>query len=123
MNRTFTNILVLTHALQATKCLESTLRILINITHDSPAWCRRVLESEMLLHTVVRIIATSQRHRSELSSVKQEASELEATEDIASSLLDRLCLALGVFTNMVQAEEDVKELIAETGQPSFLVWH
>ena len=101
----------------ATKCLESLFRVMINITHDNEDWCRGALDTGMMLHTIVRLITTSQRQRMAATlSMSNDNPEVGGVEDAAAAHLDRLCLALGLFTNLVQVVDEVKELVGDTSK-------
>ena len=67
----------------------------------------------MLLPTILRVIAFSHRERlAILSPAGSRPRETEESEERAAGLLDRLCLALGLLTNLVQAVDDVKHRVA-----------
>lgn len=103
----------------AQRCLESGLRVLISLTHDNPAWCEGVLESDLTFTLILRIIATSQRQRQVIPSATnghEHLSEDHEHDELSAALLDRLCLALGLLTNLVQVVEDVKGLAADTSR-------
>ncbi|GJE86670.1 hypothetical protein PsYK624_027510 [Phanerochaete sordida] len=99
----------------AFKCLESGLRVLINLTHDNREWCEAILGSELTLPTILRLIVITQRERRSPNPPTAEdagADDIEvARQERAAALLDRLCLALGLLTNLVQVAEEVKDLI------------
>lgn len=109
------------HYPAAQKCLESALRVLVNLTHDNAEWCNGILSSELTLPAILRLIVVSQRQRLLLvqSGTEDDSSPnqglKEAREDKAAALLDQLCLALGLFTNLVQLVEEVKDLIFHLG--------
>ena len=81
--------------------MESSFRVLINLTHDSLPWCRAVLEDPLALLTVIRSVVICHRERAS-SSVKRENTDELDENDIVAQLLDRMCLALGVLTNCIQ---------------------
>ncbi|GBE87659.1 predicted protein [Sparassis crispa] len=97
------------------RCLESAFRVLINLTHDDLPWCQAVLDADFALVTIVRLVIMSQRQRGRVL-VKREDEQLDApddTEETASSL-DRLCLALGLLTNLVQVSHEAKDATRNT---------
>ncbi|KAJ3558253.1 hypothetical protein NM688_g1032 [Phlebia brevispora] len=115
------------------KCMQSAIRVLINLTHDSLPWCEAVLEEPSAITTVVRLIITAQVQRQRIDTavkVKRESQDTilsqdslqaagEMGEDVAeddtsAQLLDRLCLALGLLTNLVQGTPEAKKLIGNT---------
>ncbi len=91
----------------AERCMESVFRVLINLTHDSSIWCRTLYQGGEALYMIVRIIVASNRHRAALL-IKKEPDEDpldQADGDMSAQVLDRLCLALGLLTNLVQADD------------------
>jgi hypothetical protein len=92
----------LTLLVLADRCLESVLRVLINISHESPTWCRLLLHQKLMIPVISSLIAVS------LHDGTEEASERDA------QAFDRLCLALGLLTNLVQVDGASKELCRET---------
>ena len=97
----------------AHKCMEAALRVLINLTHDSSSWCQASIGSSTGLPSILRLLATF--HRQKVQSVAAEPSQHE-DEDEAANYLDRLCLILGLITNLVQTSEESKERIRELGE-------
>lgn len=85
------------------KCHESTLRVFVNLSHDSETWSGALLDNELTVPMIVRFIVSSHRRMNETGSYEDK---------IHAS--DRLCLALGLLTNLVQADERAKDLIRET---------
>lgn len=120
----------------ATKCLESVLRVLVSLTHGDEGWGRNVaIENARGLPFLLRVAAKSgeevEKGRFEaLSGVKKEEDEDEDEGNVSGEdedrrftvsrserkarALDRLCLSLALLTNLVQAVNDVKDLIRET---------
>ncbi|KAI0937575.1 hypothetical protein AcV7_003573 [Taiwanofungus camphoratus] len=97
----------------ANRCIESVLRVLINLTHDDLEWCQAVLGEQSSLLVIMRLIVISHRQR----AIKcEDEDELQATDigDGVASSLDRMCLALGVLTNLVQVSHEAKERTRET---------
>ncbi|TFK71673.1 hypothetical protein BDN72DRAFT_837394 [Pluteus cervinus] len=127
----------------ALKCLETSLRVLVSLTHADEEWCQAVLDEENALPWIIRIISevlrdagaktsgkikqenvdTKARIKSEPTSdtdddileLDDDGSVVEVSEvkDIAAQTLDRLCLALGLLTNLVQMVENTKSLLQE----------
>ena len=85
------------------KCHESALRVLVNLSHDNGAWSGALLDNELTVPMVVRFIVSSHHRITETRSC-----------DDKIHVSDRLCLALGLLTNLVQADERAKDLIRET---------
>lgn len=103
----------------ASRCLESALRVLINLTHDNLPWCQALLDEPFALLTIVRLVVTAQPQPVEASEkVKRENDDDTEVEedsgDDVTPLLDRLCLALGVLTNIVQVSHEAKEMTRDT---------
>ncbi|EKM56922.1 uncharacterized protein PHACADRAFT_172620 [Phanerochaete carnosa HHB-10118-sp] len=101
----------------AHKCLESALRVLINLTHDNRDWCDRILSDKLTLPAILRFIVISQRERPSLVQSGPQDGQIaqhaeEAQQERAAALLDQLCLALGLLTNLVQVTEEIKDLIS-----------
>ncbi|KAI0076532.1 hypothetical protein K474DRAFT_1597837 [Panus rudis PR-1116 ss-1] len=101
----------------AYKCLETTLRILINLTHDNQLWCQYVLDHPMALQTILRVITISHKQRA-ANTVKKEPDAMTDVEDeegdSTAPILDRLCLALGLLTNIAQVNHELKAILRET---------
>ena len=96
------------------KCSESALRVLINLTHGHERWCSAVLDDERSIPVIMHVIISAQQKRRIYSKkLDSEEADPEDIEDAARSL-DRLCLALGLLTNLVQAAPDTKSVIRET---------
>ncbi|THH17311.1 hypothetical protein EW146_g3475 [Bondarzewia mesenterica] len=104
------------HAI-ASKCLESALRVLINLSHDNRFWCKLLLHHELMMPVVISLISRPQQQaRSDLNDKKpigDSGNEAEDGESDAQAF-DRLCLALGLLTNLVQAGDDAKDICRET---------
>lgn len=109
----------------AQRCIESILRVLINLTHDNPAWCRALVDNGKTLGCVLRVIVGS--HPGNEFVVKKEEEEDDEVvllkgngegneeESEEARVLDRLCLGLGLLTNLVQGAERTKDLVREIG--------
>ena len=94
-------------------CLESSLRVLINLSHDNATWCK-LLHHELTIPIVMSLIATpEQGARPKIPTGKKIDDETGAGEYDAQAF-DRLCLALGLLTNLVQAGDEAKDLCRET---------
>lgn len=85
------------------KCHESTLRVLVNLSHDNENWVGALLDNELTVLTVLRFIISS-HHR--ITGTRSYEDKMRVS--------DRLCLALGLLTNLVQADERTKDLVRET---------
>ncbi|KAF8531325.1 hypothetical protein JB92DRAFT_3138865 [Gautieria morchelliformis] len=88
-----------------TCCMESNLRVLINISHLSVEWCQLLIvgPSDFLTFLVREIL--SQSHWPE----EEEVGELEDKAGyIQKDSLDRQCLALALLSNLVLAIDETK---------------
>ncbi|OSD08095.1 hypothetical protein PYCCODRAFT_1358095 [Trametes coccinea BRFM310] len=102
------------HRAVAAKCMESALRVLINLTHDDPEWCQAIIDEDSSMTTIMQIVVMAHRQR-RLLEKQVHADEVDGDEaDAAARWLDRMCLALGLLTNLVQALQDAKAVTAET---------
>lgn len=118
----------------ARKCMEIVFRVLVSLTHGDEAWGRRVVGNECALPFVARVIVHSSermkrgsRFETEVKRKGKMKSEEESKEgkqgpgsdeedlegDGETQALDRLCLALGLLTNLVQVVESVKDLLRD----------
>ena len=78
---------------------------------------------------IIRLIALSQAQRQIRESnlnVKREDEggnepDLDAEDDKSAQLLDRLCLALGLLTNLVQNVPEAKSSIRDTCMPLIFI--
>lgn len=132
----------LNHVASARNCTETILRVLVSLTHSDEMWGRKVLECECALGFIIRLILGShgdgQNIKVEVKEdedgikdikkgkeiMKQELDgdtfspngEEPEVKDIdgATNALDRLCLALGLLTNLVQVVDSTKDLLRET---------
>lgn len=95
----------------AQKCTESALRVLLSLTQNDEEWCQSLIVNEMTLIFLVRTIVQSHKQRS-LPSRAMGVLGTEDEDDAQS--LDRMCLALGVLTNLVQALKTAKNLLRTT---------
>jgi hypothetical protein len=101
------------------------LRVLVSLTHANERWCSKVLRHELTVGFVMRVIVRADRQRGlfhkgkgkAMSIVKNEEDtedEVDVMIDDAAQTLDRLCLALGLLTNLVQVVEEAKFMLLET---------
>lgn len=98
----------------AARCVESSLRVLINLTHEDIPWCRALLEDDLSMPTIMNLIIVAQRQRRILEK-RADADEADSNDvDSAAHCLDRLCLALGLLTNLVQATPEGRHIIGNT---------
>jgi hypothetical protein len=95
---------------QVNHCLESALRVLINISHENPTWCELLLHQRLMIPVISSLIAISLH-----TCHDEDADERDA------QAFDRLCLALGLLTNLVQANKESKDLCRETSAHCSLV--
>ncbi|KAI0777752.1 hypothetical protein BD413DRAFT_467628 [Trametes elegans] len=98
----------------ASKCLESALRVLINLTHDDLPWCQTVLDNALSMSAVMHLIVMAQRQR-RLIEEREDAEQAEEDDaEDSARCLDRLCLALGLLTNLVQVTPDASAIVGQT---------
>jgi hypothetical protein len=98
----------LTLSCLANRCLESALRVLINLSHENPIWCQLLLYQELTIPIISSLIANF-LHRA--NDTAEETGERDA------QAFDRLCLALGLLTNLVQVDKNSQDLCRETSEP------
>ncbi|KAI0711190.1 hypothetical protein C8T65DRAFT_708168 [Cerioporus squamosus] len=102
------------HRATAARCVESSLRVLINLTHEDLPWCRALLEDDLSMPAIVHLVIMAERQRRMLEK-RADAEEADSDElDNAARCLDRLCLALGLLTNLVQATPEGRHVIGNT---------
>lgn len=99
----------LTSSRLANRCLESALRVLINVSHENPTWCELLLHQELMVPAISSLIANSPCGTRDMT---EEIGERDA------QAFDRLCLALGLLTNLVQVNKTSKDLCRETSELS-----
>ena len=85
------------------KCHEAALRVLVNLSHDNETWSGALLDNELTVPMIVRFIVSSHHRIADLKSYEDKI-----------HVSDRLCLALGLLTNLVQVDERAKDLVRET---------
>lgn len=95
------------------RCIETALRVLINLSHLSAEWCKLLIADPLLLPFLVREIL-SQR---DWAVKKEEVDEVEDKDAVKDDPLDRQCLALALLSNVVLAIDDTKHLLRDTGRP------
>ncbi|PFH46671.1 hypothetical protein AMATHDRAFT_199190 [Amanita thiersii Skay4041] len=112
-------------------CLEMVLRVLVSSTHADENWSRMVLGRECALSFVMREEGTDglqlqQGDEDGTETVISDWGEGEGTEGVGeggesgednhgeeSRVLDRLCLALGLLTNLVQVVDGAGDVVKE----------
>ncbi|KAG7445164.1 uncharacterized protein BT62DRAFT_933586 [Guyanagaster necrorhizus] len=113
-------------------CLDMIFRVLVSLSHRDQDWCENVLAHPSAPLFIIRTIVRADRIRHERqgkaktlngktnTEVKKEESDIElddkenSEDDISQArVLDRLCLALGLFTNLVQEVEDAKDVLRD----------
>ncbi|PCH45061.1 hypothetical protein WOLCODRAFT_155076 [Wolfiporia cocos MD-104 SS10] len=98
------------------QCLESALRVLINLTHGDHVWCQAVLNDQLSFVTIVRLIVNFQRQRMQegtSASITSDTGESVGDRENAAASLDRQCLCLGLLTNLVQTLPESRTLVRE----------
>lgn len=84
------------------------------MTHEDLPWCRALLEDDLSMPAVVNLVIMAQRRRRMLEK-RADADEAESEDaDDAAHCLDRLCLALGLLTNLVQATPEGRHVVGNT---------
>lgn len=118
-------------------CFDMLFRVMVSLTHGDKAWCREVLKHKCGTLFIMRTISRTDRarhsirHKSSVSNgtlktrirkgmakvkVKQESDvENDVDDAVPARLLDQLCLALGLFTNLVQEDDRAKDVLRELG--------
>lgn len=88
--------------------MEITLRVLLSFTrNDTDAkWCQTLLHDDLLLPYITRTIMKSHDQHSVILSNKERGAE---EDDNEAQILDRLCLSLGLLTNLVQVSHSAKD--------------
>ncbi|KAI8986902.1 hypothetical protein BD414DRAFT_416070 [Trametes punicea] len=102
------------HRTIAGRCIESALRVLINLTHDDLGWCQAVLDEELSVAAIMHLIVMAQRQRRLFDNRTRADEAVDEDGDDAARWLDRMCLALGLITNLVQAVPDARANIGDT---------
>jgi hypothetical protein len=102
--------------------MEMTFRVLINLSHENQFWTEILLQQELLLPLIMRTIMKSHSQRSFVKKeeeVEADNTTLPSEDDEDAQALDRLCLAFGLLTNLIQVSSKAKSLIRETRNYSF----
>jgi hypothetical protein len=89
---------------QVHKCTTIALRILVNLSHEDSEWSRRCLGEPLAFPYIMRTIARAQAELLRSSS-SPAPSEDRSDDGGHHTAMDRLCLALGFLTNLVQETE------------------
>lgn len=97
--------LIFNDVMLAQRCLESAFRVLVNLTHDNLDWCNASIGSHDGLPSVVRLLSTSHAQHIRTTARTSPPGGL----DLAVHHLDRLCLILGILTNLVQLSDEAIE--------------
>lgn len=95
--------------------MESAFRLLITLTHDNLLWCQVVVEDPVALFVLIRTVVASHRERMTLTIKKEDADESDESDETAQ-LLDRLCLSLGVLTNLIQNDPTSRDSLQDLGE-------
>jgi hypothetical protein len=114
------------------------LRVLVSLTHGDELWAQKVLEYEPALGFVLRVILSSDKgintealHGGNTKGKEKEGSNQDSAQSIDPSKddgtskhadnpvhsLDRLCLALGLLTNLVQTLDSMSDNLRTTRKP------
>lgn len=94
--------------------MESAFRVLVNLTHDSLPWCQASIGSSGGLASIMRLLATCYEEKLRLdASAERHETIANDGEDDGAQCLDRLCLILGLLTNLVQTSDDAKNFIRD----------
>jgi hypothetical protein len=89
--------------------------VLVNLSHDNETWCQTLLQEEYTVPMVMRFVMTAHKQRYAPFSIVERDIEDAYTSDMKDvHAFDRLCLALGLLTNLVQVSEKAKDLSRET---------
>ncbi|KAF8159400.1 hypothetical protein B0H34DRAFT_703300 [Crassisporium funariophilum] len=109
------------------KCMETTLRVLVSLTHADEVWGRKVVQSNCAMGFILRTTHKFGRYVNQSSlrtrdGVKLKIEDGEDTTDPEginhdrpeTHSLDTLCLALGLLTNLVQVVDEAKQALRIT---------
>jgi hypothetical protein len=104
--------------------MEMAFRVLLSLTQDDASWCQAFLEDELTLPFIMRIIMKSHAQRcSALSNRRVAEVAPQVEDDNDAQILDRLCLALGLLTNLVQISDMAKDLTRNIRKSGLLGCH
>jgi hypothetical protein len=81
--------------------------VLISVSHENPTWCELLLHQELMIPVISSLIAISLYGARNMT---------EETGERDAQAFDRLCLALGLLTNLVQVDKNSKDLCRETSE-------
>lgn len=100
--------------------MEIALRVLVSLSHENTECCSALLLQPFTMPLILRTILKSHNERQQSVSTskrrKHDQTALQAEDDGDAHILDRLCLALGLLTNLIQMAEDAKDISRETGK-------
>lgn len=100
----------------ASECLNILLRVLVNLTHSDSNWAQSVIANDFAVAFIMRLIVTSSPEDEE-SQPKLEHDDVPppaASSHHQQNAWDRLCLALGLLTNLVQSVPGFKNVLHRT---------
>lgn len=89
--------------------LESTFRVLINVSRLGVQWCKHLVADPLFLPVLVREILSQCDW-----AVKEEIVEVEEVT-VRRDSLDRQCLALALLSNVLLAVDETKILLRDIG--------
>lgn len=100
----------------AARCSELAFRVLINLTNGNKAWCKLLSRNTSLVPQLVRSVmgflqASSDPKRDKLHQ-----------KDDQTAPFDRLCLALGVLTNVNNEEKMLTRQLRKSSRSYFLMY-
>jgi hypothetical protein len=97
--------------------MEMTFRVFADLSHENEFWTESLLQHELFLPLILRTIMKSQNHRSivrEEEDVELDDATLPSEDNEDAQALDRLCLAIDLLMNLIQASSKAKSLIRDT---------
>lgn len=97
----------------AVRCAELAFRVLINLTNGNKAWCKLVSRNTSLVPQLVRSIMGFLQ-----ASANTKHGKIQQKDDQAAPF-DRLCLALGVLTNVIHEEKTLTRQLRKTSTVRF----
>ncbi|KIY44953.1 hypothetical protein FISHEDRAFT_76984 [Fistulina hepatica ATCC 64428] len=142
--RSSLNVILLTFLLYYRFCVcdvvlhrtaETALRLLVTLTHADSSWCEAVLAHPFTIGFIVREIARGERSmrdadrlekRRNIEPAKKEADDVgdwqfarvvggvDINNENGPEPLDRLCLALGLLTNLTQSIRTITDVLRKT---------
>ncbi|KAJ4474884.1 hypothetical protein J3R30DRAFT_3295167 [Lentinula aciculospora] len=118
------------HKLKApSRCTEIVFRVLVSLTHSDPLWSQTLTNNSQAVMFIVRAITAKATiipkaedivHDDKMADyVSSEEGDMDqptgATEQsLLANALDRLCLSLGLLTNLVQVVDEAKTILRST---------